>query len=562
MRTNTTTSSYDINELIKNARDSLVKYDGDFNELYNYNFNYTETTGIYEKWDQNSIELGSICTVIMNGLLGTMKNKSFKLPIYICENFMIRYNEILKTKNLNNKTFPWGNNWYQFSINSTQMLAYYLLLDDVKQKLLASQIILSIIKSPTLSLGYTRDGVNSIYLCGPYILASYYMGKSLDDIYNESSVKYCQEVIKFNTEIDTKLDGLHIDDSYTFHNSVISFSYLITLDTNLCNYMFKLYPLLDSSLIYNVINKYKMITYHPTLNKNNVLGIKGRVNTLSFDTNINSPFGIYLYPTIKYLRYFTNNYTFSVRCQTGNLAFYEADQTVYNTSLYWVQFHGVLNQTSDVNVKFPDFGFIVSDTTNKLIELKSNSTTKTFKPAYADSFVLKFEEYGIAYQKYTINELSGDAIVEELIVINSKTETIQIIWNITTKNTALSFYLPSTKTTIDNYRDNLESIKIDRNSQYQSMVVFNLKNNSVITTKNDTNSISGILTNLNIKPISNNNDSYYIYYTNDMKPKYLTPFKNSTNTKLSDNLIIKNNDELQLFSFDSIENQYKFNLIL
>lgn len=448
--------------------------------LYDYEFN-SDSTGIFDDWDKSDVSLGDMCNSIAQGLKyshhAQRNSPDAVLAVTVAENFMIRYKLKLDQSDLFG--IPWGNNWYEFSVSSTIMAAYYLLLPNVKLTELASDLILKLLTSPRKSLGYERDGANTVYMAGPYLLAKYFKGQ-VDEVWDMKEYKYVLNYLKFNITHQQGVDGFHMDKTYVFHSGLVTYAYLKTLADDLTIYFYKLDSFITDSpecIWYSVRN----LLCHPTIGVS-AMGVLGRNEDLALETNKSSPFGIKVIPFARYIRYFTDKHQFSMRLMVPWYGFFEADRKNYTQSQYWTQYRTVHTANSSKSIKFPDAGFICTEDVTELIPIPSTSiTTTVFKPKLADSFVLVYDRYGIAWQTYIIDQF-GLQTVTELVIIDSKVNTITIKLTINNDNSKpVIYYSVDEPCSIDIYRSKLKPLIVDVKTIARYTTYFDLNANTVMT---------------------------------------------------------------------------------
>lgn len=503
------------------------------------------TTGIYTDWGTSEKALGDMSYAIANGLIYSYHNpntRDGKLARLIAEDFILLYSSRLKEVGVVPNRFPWGHNWYEFSVSSTMMMAYYLLLPNPGLIDIACETILSLITSPTVSLGWPRDGPNALYLTGPYLLAKYYRGE-VEEVFTTSDYKKVEEAASLPLVRTQGMDGLHLDNTYLYHSGLVGYSYLSTLSTILTNYTYGLDIRMKNPL--EKLNEIKSFVLHPTIPISS-MGLSGRSNDLKSDTYSGSPMGIKVFPFQRYIRYFTDKYQFSMRGQVPWLFFYEADHTNYKQSQYWVQFRNVNTKQTSPSLKFPDAGFICSSAVTQLIETPSIAdTTYGYTTPTADSFVFAYGKYGVLWQQYEIQEF-GPQKVTELVVIDSKKNLITIDLIIESSTSDVVYYSSLNTVSIDNYRNSVSPLPVNGKTHYQT--VFNLNAGTVGTKLIE--STADMLPLRLEDGISVYQTTKYNILAVSEKPKILS----LKTTKYELDSIIA--DDGTFFSFDKVANQY------
>nr|WOJ45408.1 odv-e66 [Apis mellifera nudivirus] len=405
--------------------------------LRNYAFGeQIEDTGIYPNWYKSEIELGNLCINITTGLWYAYHNPNTQDAYYaiaVAEDFIERYEKKLsgarKTQDGRLNRFPWGSNWYQFSITSTSMLAYYLLLPiNGTMRMTAVKIINMIMVNPKLSLGFNRDSANMVYMAGPWLLAKYFEG-SITSAVESREYKDVLNFVRIQNKTTALDEGLHPDGSFIAHRSIVSPGYFSTLVSSTTLYFYKL----DTQIVNSPERQYntiKRIIFHDKI-PIGPIGYSSRSSNMSCKTSeLEGDYGIRIMPFARFLRMFTPNLQFSVRAAREKMGYYEADKRVFNTAQYWIHYRNVHTQKSNAECVWPNFGFIQREDQHSLIELPSRTqTTDIYYPTSARSFVMRYDPYGILWQKYQINELAYNVKITECIIIEH-TRRIEININI------------------------------------------------------------------------------------------------------------------------------------
>lgn len=520
--------------LIEKARASIVVYEY-ADELNNYRFSNDKSdtdTGIFVNWYKDNWDLGFICERITNALtLVATKNKYTTLDkriIAICEDFMFRYRyQLLKAASLNK--IPWGVNWYEFSVTSTQMMAFYMLCKNVSRKKLASKIVLLLIKNPKTSLGYNRDGINSVYLAGPWMLAKHFESTSgrtsFAKLTSTPEVQYCVKYVEFPKLSTSTQDGLHMDNSVRYHTSVVYFKYFLSLFENLSLYF---YELSGTNISIDTCNKVLSYIAHPTIPLT-LCGFDGRNPNLSGRTYAESKYGIEVMPFGRIIRYFLPDAFFMMRGQIDKAAFYEADQNTYDTSEYWVQFRGVYCKKRGEKIANSDLGFIHDVSQNKRVSLPTGKeTTKTFYPeSNTRSFVFHHDNYGMLFHEYSIPQLVP-ALVSEYVMIDALQQKITLISLVSNNEKPLKYIIPKNNASFDNQLEQLAAVELPANSKESYQWTYDFKAKTISASVNNAYGPYGILS--QEQTVGKNKyritykteDSYALLYVNG-KPTIVAP---------------------------------------
>lgn len=385
--------------------------------------------GIYENWNRSHIELGDLCDLVTEGLhyaYHNLETQDANLAIAIAEDFIARYETAMMARPMRNgalRGFPWGENWYQFSIVSTSMLAYYLLLPITAiMRPNAVRLINMIISSPRSSLGYARDESNMIYMTGPWLLAKHY-GGDLQQALEHSDYKSALDFLNMKFQSTANANGLHRDYSFVAHTSVIAPAYFASMTSPLTLYFYKLDPRITVSpdKIYTNMRK---IMFHDSLTIGPI-GYAGRKDTLRTPISTLPPdHGIRVMPFARFIRMFTPNLQFSARATRMGMGYYEADRKVSNTAQYWLQYRNVHTSSTSEECVWPNFGFLqqaplsVNDKgRRRLLDMPpTTATTQIYYPTRAKSFVMRYDPYGVLWQDYSVDRL-GEVDIRECIII-------------------------------------------------------------------------------------------------------------------------------------------------
>nr|ABF93339.1 occlusion derived virus envelope protein 66 [Oryctes rhinoceros nudivirus]QHG11251.1 odv-e66 protein [Oryctes rhinoceros nudivirus]UBR58194.1 ODV-E66 protein [Oryctes rhinoceros nudivirus]WDA64468.1 ODV-E66 protein [Oryctes rhinoceros nudivirus]WDA64964.1 ODV-E66 protein [Oryctes rhinoceros nudivirus] len=518
-------------------------------ELLEYEIN-ASSTGLYPNWATSSDDLGKLCSVLTLGLQYAHHNRNTNnanLCVMAVEDFLIKYNEQLTSSGMSLTQTPWGTDWYQFSVVSANMLAYYILLPNKSLIDLASDTILLVITNPKKSFDADRIDDDSVAMAGPYLLAKTVKGLE-DTVFDSDEYKYVVEFLKLKMVRKRGANGLHLDSSYIVRNYLVDYLTIHNLNTKFTQYLYALDTKI-STPVKAVWRHIQNIILHPTVSTA-FIGLMGRNNSLTIDTNESSPYGIKVCPFNGYIRYFTKEYQFSMRGQIKPYYWTEID-SVHNTqAFYWVQYRNVHTKNTSPTLTFPDAGFIyLSDKTPN--PLSSGGGIIGLSTSVSSAFVFAYGRYGILWHKYNIS-FFGPQTVTELIVIDSTTNIITVNVYIYNRliTTSLVYYSSTDEVSIDQYRSKLIPIPLPDTSEVQFKTVFDLNKGTVKTT-------SAEPTTTDFMPITLD-DGITIDYYNDYPILYKNAipklaYLESTPYQL-DKFIIEG---LASFAFNKTSNQYE-----
>lgn len=510
-----------------------------------------KNTGIYPTWHTDSFELGKMCDEVTLGLCFSYKNPNHedsKLCIDVANNFLQRfYHRLLEIQNTTFSSIPWGTSSSEFYINVTCMAAYYLLLPQPTCPQLAAYIILMLIKSPRSALGIEMNEYNAVYVTGPYLLAKYFLNQKVD----KSEVKYVMDYLRFDLVHKSGASGLHKDGTFISEKLVL-FSECERLTSHVSNYIYNLLGV--SSNLHPMYNKVKNIIAHPEINIS-IPAIYGRTKDLSFITSKTSQYGLQVIPFSKYLRYFTKNHQFAVKGITNYLAYYSADHTNYKQFQYWTMYRLVHLIQSKKSFSFPDHSILAN--TNSALDLKptAEERVRNYFTNKGESFVLKYKEYGVLWQDYTISNIFPDVFIIEHIIINTLTNLIENFISIDNQtNKEIRYYGVSQKCSILDYEQYLNFTIIPGKSKKIFAVTYDLNENTIDFNNNYGKELIfpiKLSDKIQIQRLEN-----FGVLMDNIQPKLAAPI---TLEHESETINVKINEIDTKFTFNKNENQYLYN---
>lgn len=394
--------------------------------LEDYTFLPDESTTVCPTWDVDHVALGDMCNWLIKGAQYCLhvNSESAKRELYekIAIDFTHRYATAMEGKF--EQVFPWGFNWYEFSITSTLMLFYLLLiLTDPKERTFVADLILKIIKDPCHSLGKERTQANTVYMALPWIGAHVIKG-DVDEAAKNPMYEYARSYIKFQTVEHRKDEGLYMDCTYITHSNVLAYGYLsemthmslplIGLDNQMRNF------LLDWRRCQRTL-AHREITYGG-------IGFHARDERLTQMIVSDSAYGIEVIPTCLFLRMYGEDYAFSMRGQVPWIAYYESDKTYNNMAQYWVQCRRVFFKGEKYKATFPEIGFVHQKyedidekkevTSRCRIPTRTTTTTsflngpKRNTQALRSGFVFAYGNTGILRHFYNCTEMIYDSAIQ------------------------------------------------------------------------------------------------------------------------------------------------------
>lgn len=326
--------------------------------------------------------------------------------------------------------FPWGNNWYEFSIVLTTMLGYYMVHKYRFPAVTAmcSELIQKIIIDPQHSLGYDRDKANSAMMVFPWSLA-----KHLHGTFDPTNEAFLYAVAQYNfipdQTLPANMDGIHLDYSYLTHSGVYAYGYIDSIVEIYpdAKQVIPEIPSIDEPIDgLHALLKHKTIPFSGATLWNRQANVHSSLYTGKQDN-----YGFKVMPGMRYLRYFTPEFQWCSRAGQGTIAYYECDKTVQNMGLYSTLCRHVYysNETSAAP-RFPVAGFIAKKGATELPSVEPTlKTTTPYKPKFISStrsYVFSNnEDYAISrmwYMEYT--DLIGPTKFDETIIFNFKTNKL------------------------------------------------------------------------------------------------------------------------------------------
>ncbi len=393
---------------------------------FKYKSNYYETFTIPEgydvdtqgrkwsNWHQDEKGIAKMCNLFNHSagfLNDNLNTRASKLGMKLWGEWIVAYLSELEKTDVTDphfQGFPWGKNWYEFTISSTTNMAYYIVNKGNSRavNVAAAKAIQYIIIDPEHSLGYTRDKANSAMMVFPWTLSHLITG-TLDK--TNPSYKYAiqQYDLAPNPNIKLNEDGVHIDYAYLIHNGVYAYGYFESI--------YAIYPdtkqIISEVAEKNIDYHHDMWTaklYHPTIGMSGSTLFHRQNNTHCNTYRGKQKLGsVVTVPSMRYLRIFGENFQWSVRLGGMSIVYYECDQTVYNMGLYSCLCKERFVKGSSTEATFPRSGFIWRTDSPKLTEVDPNPdnvehpTTYGYKSGRsseeAHSFVFVDYDEGVAF---------------------------------------------------------------------------------------------------------------------------------------------------------------------
>ncbi|QLI62379.1 ODV_E66 [Dikerogammarus haemobaphes nudivirus] len=532
-----------------------------------------ETQGrVKYNWHVDEKGLGAICHFWNSGCgwMDKTDTKESRKAVKAFEDWIFAFlSELEKTEIVNSgfQGFPWGNNWYEFSIESTRTMAYYIVMNkhNGTTSIFAANSILYIIVNPQMSLGYERDKANSAMMVFPWSLAHSILG-TLTEAKQDPSFAYAiaQYDLTPNETLQCNADGVHIDYSYLTHNGVYAFGYVDSI--------MEFYPDTKQVLpeipqtIDKIVDRMHAYLRHPTIPLSGATLWNRQENTKSATYNGNlKTKACMVIPSMRYIRFFGttpgNEYQWCAKPGQQTVAYYECDQSVQNMGLYSCFCRKAFrpNDSSDVNA-FTD-GFILKKTSDDLLTVPAVETTTTTyrcEPWNDGSVTYVFtdgEEWGFCRQQWIWYPpmLSRGFHMDESIYIDIKNEIITVNYGF---GNGIS-ELPEDQLTRRDYDLICNGERHDMGVPWHNIII-DLKNKT--TTWEESDSYNHALNKktpyIEFSRSLPNGGSYTIIYRDD-QPKFLCPAENWV-MGYTQEVPSKDESEILKFDFDEDMNQYLY----
>lgn len=413
-------------------------------------------------WTTDSTVLRKITNSMLFALaISIHNNKScHKNIITFIDKFNYKFLKLYKK----NDVQPWGNESISF-IDTSILLAMFMIssYSSKLQKTECSKIISRIIASPGVVFKEKLPAIHIVHTSIPWLLAKYNDGVSIslsDENYIINSMSQIYSDIPNN--------GFHNDKSFTFGETFSPHT-----PNHICSkYRYDLLSVMipQNTITYvSATKQLNEIIIHPTIKQGiygiNVFDINNKKLTSdSVYLAPNNNYGIVVMPLIRLLRLFTQHYCFAVRgfmdrVKPTSDSINSVDQTIPRQQLYNMQLRTFIH--AKTTTKYPDFGCVIWSGND---ELKNTTMISLSK---ATSYVFKYENVGIFFQSYTVQENNeiDYYTIDELITIkdNVKEQIIDIYIRIINYSTSkmLMYYGYENRDTNTNLysSDNIFEIK-------------------------------------------------------------------------------------------------------
>nr|WIE95375.1 hypothetical protein [Microctonus hyperodae filamentous virus] len=403
------------------------------NEINIQSFSFNDTLFSSYRWFEDAEQFGSTIKALINLLYATtLKGNVYYRSTHVWKILKHSTNTICKKFSfpLVNYQFPWGKNWYQFSISFPKFLVFAAFLHrhefghgDALLDSWLKQIITHFLPSPKKSIGWNRDGPNSVMMSVPY-MGGHLLLNDYSRILKESDFLYVLDYI--NSDYVSSGEGFYADGGFVFHGTLRAYGYIYSSLND-----FKLIAdFFNFSDALNKIVKIKTLLDNPHIPIHFCPWFTRGTNLTYNNTNqtTGGTGGFDFMPSTSIISIKTKHYTLQFNGQNKRLCFYEADQANFQWAQYWIMARQFYYKNSDVKLR-PELitrypGVISINNTPLILRTPENKpTTHTFMCRGARTIICKCNDSCIGiYNEYQINEL--DFEVCEMMLITDEGYTV------------------------------------------------------------------------------------------------------------------------------------------
>lgn len=357
--------------------------------------------------------LGARLLKLTKALANQTKNSSFLDKKYL--DAIITSCQALQTKieawPYKDNTFPWGANWYQFSVSIPYYFVciYYLLrniynwapteIDKVKTA--GISWISKLTQSPKKGIGWTRTGPNTILMGMPWTVVQYWNGV-LDEIKTQDDVVYMMAQANVNTVVSG--EGMRPDGGYIFHTNVRAYGYVAS--------SLKSANILNCLLSNNFGEMYQYLSNlmcHPNIDAN-LAGLFSREPTVKRFMNAGQ-FGAFAQFSGGVLTYKQSDWFIQMMGCIKGVAYYEADKAQDRWAPAWIMLREMWTRGSLIRqydsktlTCFPGYTRMKSDVSGESPAFPTKtSTTTSMIPAQASSACLIQDDISILLSSWIVD---------------------------------------------------------------------------------------------------------------------------------------------------------------
>lgn len=316
--------------------------------------------------------------------------------------------------------FPWGQNWYQFSITFPRFLViasylYYRIFNKQNTTLQShlSNYINNYFQNPTarngvVSMGWLRDGPNAVMMTVPYIGGKLLM-KTYDE--NDAILEYTRNYISLKDT--TSGEGIYPDGGFVFHSTLRAYGYIYSAYQDF--FILSRFFNMPIDKIQNIFDIFE----HPTIPLH-FSAFFTRSGSLS--SGQSGRLGFFVVDSIKAVIAKTPNWYLGFNGQTTRLCFYEADGSNKSWGQLWLMCRQFLYADSEskwIRDFVPYYPGVISFD-NAIQDMPTTTTTTTtFPPNDAKCMICYFDSaIGIRNEYSVTHELFDLSVVEFMLITN------------------------------------------------------------------------------------------------------------------------------------------------
>lgn len=379
------------------------------------------------EWNTNTEAFLDLINMVASVMVASsIKTSSYyKSPVAwkIVEHFVIKTMDRIPIPP-SNFSFPWGTNWYQFSISfpifitqanflyRKQFNNYNQLLNKSMARYIQNYLIAPKTPIGIQSMGYNRDGVNAIQMSVPY-LAGRLVLRTLD--LNDTVCQFVKKYLEF--EYVSIGNGFYPDYGFIFHTELRSYGYINSAlpEIKFTGSFFDIDSVKNLSRIYEIVEHPKLkVHYSPWFTR------AGSLRTTNSKYGV---IGFYVIDSIKAVIAKTDDWMLAYNGQADHLCYYESDAANYTWGQYWFSARMFLYQDTSPNLqrelvtRYP--GVLSYD--NLVVEFKTTTTTTTtHMPTYGKTRICQLynvigilNEYSIKYNTFSLEVSELSLITDE-----------------------------------------------------------------------------------------------------------------------------------------------------
>lgn len=322
-----------------------------------------------------------------------------------------------------NYKFPWGANWYQFSVSyplflvsTTYMHRRLYNRDDEFMTRHLSSYIANYFKDPPtnngiISMGWLRDGPNAILMAVPYIGGHLFLND-----YNEYStgMNYIRSYVTL--KFVTTKNGFYPDGSFIFHTDLRAFGYITSA--------YQDFVLVSKFM--GITNSLKAVhlalakSEHPTIPRHFGPWFNRTSRQYSSFSKLGR-LGFFVYDHMRGISAKTADWIISFNGQQPDICFYESDGSNYSWAQYWTMARRFMYKDTADRIFKPLLPYYpgVWSYGRQAIDIKSQTTTtETYLPSFASCIICKFGDEAIGmYNRYIVDMAGNNFDVTELTLL-------------------------------------------------------------------------------------------------------------------------------------------------